>query len=276
MKKTVLALTFAALAVPAFAQDKKAPEPDYTFGGNFGLTSDYRFRGISQSNTSPAVQGGLDFTHKSGLYLGNWNSSISQWTAPNGGGTEMDFYAGLKKEIAGVGFDLGTIYYYYPGAQWGTDLIKPAAATVTKNYWNTHEVYVGLGYGPLSFKTSYTLSDRYFGIGKENDTSLQTAADSSSKGTLYYDLTFAYEIASKTTLKIHAGFLNLNKKEAALDVIKDYSVGLAYDLDGWLFSVSYVTTSGLSADGKAFFTTTDGRNKKLYEGVGVVSLTKTF
>ena len=276
MKKTLLALTLAALAVPAFAQDKKAPEPDYTFGGNFGLASDYRFRGISQSNTRPAVQGGLDFTHKSGLYLGNWNSNVSQWTAPNGGGTEMDFYAGFKKEISGVGFDLGTIYYYYPGARWGTDLTKPAAAAVNKNYWNTHEVYFGLGYGPLSFKTSYTLSDRYFGIGKENDTSLQTAATSSSKGTLYYDLTFAHEIAPKTSVKIHAGFLNLNAKEAALNLVKDYSIGLAYDLDGWILSVSYVTTSGLSADGKTFFTTADGQSKKLYEGGGVVSLTKTF
>ena len=149
-------------------------------------------------------------------------------------------------------------------------------AAVNKNYWNTHEVYFGLGYGPLSFKTSYTLSDRYFGIGKENDTSLQTAATSSSKGTLYYDLTFAHEIAPKTSVKIHAGFLNLNAKEAALNLVKDYSIGLAYDLDGWILSVSYVTTSGLSADGKTFFTTADGQSKKLYEGGGVVSLTKTF
>ncbi|MFN5792864.1 MAG: TorF family putative porin, partial [Burkholderiales bacterium] len=70
MKKTLVALSLAAMTLPALAQDKKAPEPDYTITGNFGLFSDYRFRGISQTDKKMAAQGGFDFAHKSGVYLG--------------------------------------------------------------------------------------------------------------------------------------------------------------------------------------------------------------
>jgi uncharacterized protein (TIGR02001 family) len=267
MKKTILALSLAALSVPALAQGKK-PEPEYTISGNFGLTSDYRFRGISQSDKKPAIQGGIDFAHKSGLYAGNWNSSVSDFASPRGSGIEMDFYGGYKAEVMGIGLDLGTIYYYYPGAQTG--------AANFKNPVNTHEVYIGLGWGPLSLKTSYTLSDRYFGLGKDADTTLQRSANSSAKGTLYYDLSFSKEVAPSLTLKAHAGFLDLNDKEAGLDYIQDFSVGLAYDMSGWVIGLNYYGTSGLSADAKAFFTTLDGRNSLLYRNGAAVSLTKTF
>ncbi len=264
MKKTLVALSLAALTVPAFAQDKKAPEPDYTISGNFGLTSDYRFRGISQSNKKPAVQGGIDFEHKSGFYLGNWNSSVSEWTAANGAGLEMDFYGGYATEIAGVGLDLGAIYYYYPGAKINT--------TSTKNEYNTQEIYIGLEYGPVSFKTSYTLSDRYFSLGKDGEDSLQGDANKSSKGTLYYDLGFSYEIAPKVTLKAHAGLLALKDKVGS--DIKDYSVGLAYDLSGWELGLNFYQTSGLNAADKTFFTS--ATNKKLYDSGAAISITKTF
>ena len=106
MKKVLLAVLLAVGFGVAHA--------DVT--GNLGLTSDYRFRGISQSQNAPAVQGGIDYSHSSGLYVGNWNSSIS-WindeygtsdlpitrynvTAP----VEMDFYFGFKREIIGDGF----------------------------------------------------------------------------------------------------------------------------------------------------------------------------
>jgi len=58
--------------------------------GNLGLTSDYRFRGISQTQNAPAVQGGIDYTHSSGFYVGNWNSSVSRDMYTNGSGVESD------------------------------------------------------------------------------------------------------------------------------------------------------------------------------------------
>src|SRR5829696_3345373 len=75
-----LAATFAGSAwaqTPPPAAAAPAPEPDWTFSGNVGLYSQYVFRGISQTNEKPALQGGFDLAHKSGFYLGTWASNIS-------------------------------------------------------------------------------------------------------------------------------------------------------------------------------------------------------
>ena len=69
--KLKLAVLLSSLAVSGAAMAQaKAPEPDYSFSYNVGLVSDYRYRGISQSRLRPALQGGVDFSHKSGFYLG--------------------------------------------------------------------------------------------------------------------------------------------------------------------------------------------------------------
>ena len=73
--KSAVLLSTLALSAGAFAQTK-APEPDYTLSFNAGVVTDYRYRGISQTRLKPAVQGGLDFAHKSGFYLGAWASTI--------------------------------------------------------------------------------------------------------------------------------------------------------------------------------------------------------
>lgn len=267
MKKTVVALSLAAMTLPALAQ-QKAAEPEYTIAGNFGLTSDYRFRGASQSNKDPAVQGGIDFAHKSGIYLGSWNSSVGEWASPFGSGIEMDLYGGYKTEIGGVGVDIGGIYYYYPGAQF--------AAADTKNHVNTSELYLGLAYGPVAFKMSRTMSEYYFGIGPKSTAAgsgLLTTNTSEAKGTMYYDLSFATEIAPKTSVKLRGGMLKLN--DSVDGSIKDYSVGLAYDLEGWMLGLNYYSMS-LSASQKAWFTSTDSQGTKLYDNGFALSVTKTF
>src|SRR5262245_9257007 len=79
MKKAMLvsALLVAATPLAVRAEDAK-PEPEYTLAGNAGLFSDYRFRGFTQTAYGPAFQGGIDFSHKSGFYIGNWNSNVEQ------------------------------------------------------------------------------------------------------------------------------------------------------------------------------------------------------
>jgi hypothetical protein len=88
MKKSLLALAFLAALTPLHsnAQTAAAPaaEPASPLAGNLAIVSDYRFRGISQSYRLPAVQGGIDYAHESGFYLGNWNSSVSGNQFPNG------------------------------------------------------------------------------------------------------------------------------------------------------------------------------------------------
>jgi uncharacterized protein (TIGR02001 family) len=281
MKKTILALSLAALSVPALAQEKK-PAPDWVFTGNFGVASDYRFRGISQSNKAPAVQGGFDLAHSSGFYVGNWNSSVSTWASPLGAGVEMDLYGGYKTELAGFALDLGLIQYFYPGA------VSGLPGYETKNTLNTREAYFAIGFGPLNFKTSYTMSKNYFGLGKEaadnNGGDYDGLSDTKTvKGTLYYDLTFSKEIAPKLTLKAHAGMLDV--KNATRWGIKDYSLGFSYALEDSL-SVSvtgYSTSLERNAkDGRYFenIQLDDNDNilksKKLYGTGFSIAITKTF
>lgn len=114
---TVLAGT-ALTAAPAFADDTAAD--GITVSANVALTSDYRFRGVSQSGGDFAIQGGVDVAHASGFYVGTWASSIE---SPDYlGGTEVDVYAGWTGAInEGLSADVGVLYYYYPS---GTDAVS--------------------------------------------------------------------------------------------------------------------------------------------------------
>src|SRR6185436_12220424 len=113
------------LATPAPAQtaapaDAKPPEP-FTFTGNFGIYSQYVFRGLTQTDRKPAFQGGFDVAHTSGFYAGTWGSNIS-WlhdagVVSHGGSLEWDFYGGYKQTFADDwGIDAGVLQYYYPGS----------------------------------------------------------------------------------------------------------------------------------------------------------------
>jgi len=116
MKKTLLSLSIAAAAVsmPAQAADIGS---GLDLSGNMALTSSYYWRGYDQNSGSPAIQGGLDLGHESGLYVGVWASSASGTDYS----TEVDLYGGYATELAGVGVDVGYLAYMYPGAAAGTN-----------------------------------------------------------------------------------------------------------------------------------------------------------
>jgi uncharacterized protein (TIGR02001 family) len=125
-KKSILgvaAVLMASAATPAFAEDAPA-ESSITVSGTAAVTTDYRFRGVTQSNGNPAVQGSIGVAHDSGLYVGTWGSSIGF-----GGGTEIDAYGGWSGEVAsGLKADVGLLYYYYPNATGATDYFEPYAS----------------------------------------------------------------------------------------------------------------------------------------------------
>ncbi len=216
--KTYLTLSAIALAAAATlssgAMAQTAPAPDFTVTGNFGVTSDYRFRGISQNNLDPAFQGGFDVAHKSGLYVGTWGSNVSNWAAGPGASLEMDLYGGYKTDLSGIGLDIGLISYTYPGSK------KETRA-------DTQEAYVGLTYGPITFKTSYVIGKNYFA---------STKSGGDASGTMYYDLTLSQEIAPKLVASIHAGYTDYKQAAANSDIgtdkfsYSDYNLGLTYDL----------------------------------------------
>lgn len=139
---------------------KEACKSRHAFTGNLGFVSDYRFRGISQTLRRPAIQGGLDYAHASGLYLGTWASNVDGTTHYyNNTSMEWDFYGGLKGNlfpcsIPELTCNVGLIYYYYPGGK----------AHVKQNVrYDTAEWYLELTYKWLSIKFSQSLTN-YFGI----------------------------------------------------------------------------------------------------------------
>lgn len=243
MKKVLLAILAMAGFTLAQAQ----------VTGNLGLTSDYRFRGISQSQNAPAVQGGVDYTHSSGLYVGNWNSSVSSQVYTNGSGVESDIYAGYKKDVYnGITLDIGSYNYFYPRA---TNLANGKEFT-------TNEAYVGLGYdakefGAYTVKYNRALSN-YFGT-------------TNSVGTQYTQLDGAIPVVDKVSFIAHAGRTNVaNNSQLSYN---DFNTGLAYDLNSWIISAKYYWNTALPS---GFATLNTVNNQGLTNSTAVVSVTKTF
>ncbi len=255
IRKTVLATALAAAtAVPALAhaQAAAAPASPHTLAGNMAIVSDYRFRGISQSYLQPAIQGGFDYTHSSGFYLGNWNSSVSGLSYNSGGGIEMDLYGGYKKSFGDFTLDLGLLQYYYP---------KAKTATGSEKY-DTLEGYIGLSWKWLSAKYSSTLTD-YFGL---NSASTGTSAGDSN-GSGYLDFTASYEIAPKLTLVGHYGMQTVRNYSSY--EYNDYKLGITYDMSGWLLGAAYI---GTDAD-KAIYVL---NGKEIGKSSVVLSVGKSF
>jgi uncharacterized protein (TIGR02001 family) len=263
MKKVLMSTAIAAacstpFAVLAQAAPAKA-EPEFTIAGNAGLFSDYRFRGYSQTDYNPALQGGIDFAHKSGFYLGNWNSNVNS-TLYNGASLEMDFYGGYKTTFGDFGLDVGTIYYYYPG----TGAYGPFEA----DNW---EVYIGGSWGPLSAKYYYSFTD-FFGL---NSQALGLPGDIDTKGSQYLDLTGTFDLGSGWGVVGHVGWQKIKRgRDIGLidDSVLDYKIGVTYDIagSGWIGGLAVIGTSESN-----LFLESD-----LSDGAGktrvVVSVTKSF
>jgi uncharacterized protein (TIGR02001 family) len=231
MKKLVLAAA-AAAAIAAPAAPVLAQDSPHTLTANVGLFSEYIFRGISQTAGDPAVQGGFDYGHASGFYAGTWASNVS-WLRDFGGYTtsslEWDFYGGFKKNFGGGDFyfDVGTIYYYFPG--------NKVPGGVSADTW---EVYAGLGWKWLGFKFSYNFED-YFGarpIGQKTD------------GTWYLDFFANYPIGETGfAVNAHYGILDVdNDGNNDIDPATGafLNAGEASYQD-WKIGVSYTVPSGM-------------------------------
>jgi len=187
-KSLITTAVLGALAAPAFvfAADA-APAPDLTVAYNVGLYSQYIFRGLTQTDRKPALQGGVDLTHSSGFYLGAWGSNID-WLRSSygptgtvndtyytkGGNLEVDLYGGFRTELgkSGVGIDVGALQYWYPGT------LRSGWAKA-----NTTELYGALSYGWLQAKLSGVVSEAAWGWGKSS-----TAAQEDARGTYYAEL----------------------------------------------------------------------------------------
>jgi uncharacterized protein (TIGR02001 family) len=283
MRKSILTLSVAAaLATPGLAAAQAAapaaaPAPS-PITGNMTIVSDYRFRGISQTYLGPAIQGGIDYAHPSGFYIGNWNSSVASQVFTFGSGIEMDFYGGYKKSFGDIGLDVGYIYYYYHNAEW-----NPAVgSTLGSSKFNNQEVYIGASWKWLSAKLNYAISD-YFGLNTDMaaggyfvDKTTGAPLDPSgtmgkSKGTYYLDITATYPVSDKFSVIGHYGMLNV-KTYNDLDY-NDWKLGVTYDMSGWILGAAYIDTD---AKNNWYYTAGSKGLKDTGNGTVVLSVGKTF
>ena len=210
-----------AAAAPAFAQDT-APPPEFTITGGASLTSDYRFRGISQTNKRVAIQGTINVTHESGLYVGTWASSVDDYIA-NGGDAEVDLYGGFKYNFSGTTADVGLLYYYYPGSGGiNSDFIEPYASL-------SHT------FGPVGAKIGAAYAPKQHGLyvgRKSREDNLYVYGE----GSVTIPNT-AFSITGHLGHTFGPSYLSIGKEYT------DWNVGASYAWHGLTFGVSYVDTN---------------------------------
>jgi uncharacterized protein (TIGR02001 family) len=235
--KSKLLLALLATSSAAFAQTAPAA-PESTLGYNVGVVSEYRYRGMGQGKGDPALQGGVDYAHSSGAYIGAWASTIS-WikdysttATPIKGSTELDMYAGYKFEAAGVGFDVGYLRYEY--------LSNTLSKTGNYANANTDEVYGAATYDVYTAKYSQSIGNLF--------------GNKDSNGSTYIDLSATFDLGSGYSLVPHAGRQVVKGQTNNAGDYTDMALTLNKDFgEGLVGSVSAIT---VNAKDKNFYTNT--------------------
>ena len=250
----------ALVATPAFA-DETDPPSDITVTGTAAILSQYRFRGLAQSDNRPVVQGAITVSHSSGFYVGTWGSSASAGSGPiNIGGTEIDVFGGYTHALgsSGVTVDAGVYGYIYPGATTG----------------NYYEVYGSLAksLGPATAKVGvyYAPAQKVFNYNFTSPTRHNTY--------VYGELSSGIP---GTPITFHS---HLGHTGGGFDYGKqylDYNVGLTYKIRNLSFDASLVGTDLSKSDINTGFGC--GNNPgcfnyyhRMAKAVGVFSVTASF
>ena len=222
---TKLALPAFALfagAAPAAAADLA---PGFTINGGATVVSDYRFRGISQTNKRFALQGTFTIGHSSGAYASVWGSSIDDYVA-GFSDQEIDLIAGYKKTFGSTTFDVGATYYYYPGAEevfpgYDSDFIEPY-------------VKVTQAFGPVSATgtVAYAPKQNALSIGNGKEDNLYLAGD------LGYALPKTpFGLSAHFGHSFGPSYLTLGKEYS------DWSLGATFTKGPLVAGVQYVDTN---------------------------------
>ncbi len=203
--------------------------PAITISGSATLTSDYRFRGVSQSDEGMAVQGGFTISHESGLYAGTWGSNLAGWGTFGGANMELDIYAGYKLPVGEGTLDVGGTWFMYPSGADTTDFV---------------EFYAKLSgaVGPLSLTGTVAYAPQQEALG--NAFPVGRPADPGDKeDNLYLAGDAVYGIAdTPITLKAHLGYSDGNPGLGP-NGTSIAPTGTYFD---WLLGIDVVPTSGLT------------------------------
>ncbi len=237
------------------------PTPAFTITGGAAIVSQYRFRGISQSDNKPVVQATFTVAHSSGFYLSTWGSSASANNAVNLGGTEIDVYGGYTHALgkSGVTVDAGLYGYIYPGSR--------KAVGIDESYY---EIYGSLArtIGPVTAKAgAYWAPNQHYFRAFATPTRCNVYE--------YGELTAALP-KTALTLHSHLGHTGGGLDYAAHEYL-DYAVGAGYKIKALTFDLSLVGTNLSRRDTAAFdaaYATTDFH--RAAKSVLVGSVTASF
>jgi uncharacterized protein (TIGR02001 family) len=252
MKKLVHALALTGLlGLPTFAVAAEEPASPHSLSANVALTSDYVFRGVSQTQNGPAIQGGFDYAHSSGFYVGTWGSNVA-WVQKGGykddSSMEIDLYGGYRGSLGAIGYDLGAITYYYPG-----DKISGVDSP------DTTEVYAGASWEFLSIKYSHVVSSHFIGWVGENGEKTRNSG--------YIELNANYDLGNGWGVMGHVGHQKVKNLSDA--DYTDWKIGVSKDIGFGTVALAYTDTN---ADDDVYVI--DG--EKIADGRVFVSFSKSF
>ena len=229
MSKKALAWLASTLVVCALSPSV-ARAADESLAFNVGAVSDYRYRGISQTQLEPALQGGIDLSLPHGVYFGTWASTI-KWIDTFGGDSnvELDLYGGWKGDVgAGLTLDVGALRYQY------FEAVTPEWTANGFANPSTTELYAALSYAMVTLKYSHSMSN-LFGTPK-------------SKSSGYLDLSASFDVYDGWMLAPHVGHQAVKNNDPFS--YTDYSLAVSKDFSGLVPSLAVV---GTDAD-KALYT----------------------
>lgn len=239
MLAALLASAFGAMpsayAEEAAAAPAAAPASPHTLSTNIGFFTDYTFRGISYTRERGAVQGGIDYSHSSGIYLGVWGTNVHN-AALYGNTVEVDVYGGYLRPLTdNLSMNVGFLQFFYP------DSNHPGAGTAYKGGSpNTTELNAALTYKYFTLKHSYAITN-FFGI---ND---RFGGDGDTRGSGYTELNFNYKLpVADLNLALHVGrqtvhnYSQANYTDWLVGVNKDFSIA---GTTGWNAGLNYTTTN---------------------------------
>ena len=235
-------------AVSTFLMSGPAPAnaadiPGVSVSANVGIFSKYRWRGLDQSAREPAIQGGFDLAHTSGLYIGTWMSNVDWGTVKNS--TELDIYGGYGFELPnGVGVDLNITEFQYPGA------------AASNNYdFVEYGIALSKDFGAAALSAGLNYSDEFFGASGDAQY---------AQGGLDIPLPVA-----GAGLSAHVGHQWIDKNSTyGVDDYVDWSVGLTVPVMGVDLGLTYIDTD---LENGSIVTSMSGK-----EDVLITSLSKSF
>ena len=246
--------------------------PALTVSGSATLASDYRFRGVSQTDEGMAVQGGVTLSHSSGFYFGAWGSNLAGWGTFGGANMELDLFAGFKVPVGEGTLDLGGTWYMYPSGADNTDFA---------------ELYAKLSgtAGPLGLTATVAYAPQQEALGNAFPVGLP-ADPGDKEDNLYLAGDAVYAVGdSPVSLKAHIGYSDGNPglgpngtSIAPTGTYFDWLVGIDFvATPGLTFSAAYVDTDISEAEANRIrpnFATLDGNS--ISDATVVLSVTASF